>query len=150
MKPKQITHLLRLSYRAKPGPWEVSIDGRTPSLWTGRAEWSPQFGPYTAQARANVDDAKFMAAARDAPPTALAEIKRLRHELAAMKKQVPDKTAVMLRLTPEELARLDALADKLLPRMPMASRSGVAHAALLLGLAQIEADLTVLLPKPTA
>lgn len=68
---------------------------------------------------------------------------------AAKKKPsiTPGKTAVMLRLSKEELARLDKLAAALIDRMPFASRGGLAHAAMLLGLAEIERDPAALLPK---
>lgn len=59
----------------------------------------------------------------------------------------PGKTAVMLRLSSVELERLDAVAHSLTDRMPFASRGGVAHAAMLLGLSEIERDASVLLPK---
>lgn len=57
------------------------------------------------------------------------------------------KTAVLLRLKPEELGRLDALAESLADSMPFASRTGLAHAAMLIGLKEIERDAAVLLPK---
>lgn len=59
----------------------------------------------------------------------------------------PGKTAVMLRLSKDELARLDRLAESLIDRMPFASRGGLAHAAMLIGLGEIERDPSVLLPQ---
>lgn len=59
----------------------------------------------------------------------------------------PGKTAVMLRLSEDELERLDVLANALIGRMPFASRGGLAHAAMLIGLAEIERDPAALLPK---
>lgn len=83
-------------------------------------------------------------------PPALDETARLGHDGDEMKKAKAetDKTAVLLRLSPQELARLDTLAEKLVARMPMASRTGIAHAAMLIGLADIERDPATLLPKP--
>lgn len=63
------------------------------------------------------------------------------------KSPAAEKVAVMLRLSPQELARLDKVADNLIDRMPFASRAGVAHAAMLLGLEEIERDVSTLLPK---
>jgi hypothetical protein len=65
-----------------------------------------------------------------------------------MKKQSrKPKTAVLLRLSAEEIARLDDLARALIGRMPFASRGGLAHAAMLIGLAEIERDPATLLPR---
>ncbi len=57
------------------------------------------------------------------------------------------KTAVLLRLKPDEIERLDSLAESLAGGMPFASRTGLAHAAMLIGLKEIERDAAVLLPK---
>ena len=64
-----------------------------------------------------------------------------------MKKGTTAKTAVLLRLTADEIARLDDLAKALVGRMPFASRGGLAHAAMLIGLADFERDPATLLPK---
>jgi hypothetical protein len=51
---------------------------------------------------------------------------------------------VGVRLTADDVARLDAL----LARVPISSRNSIARAALLLGLAELEADPTRLISGP--
>lgn len=60
-----------------------------------------------------------------------------------MKKPPPNagKTVVLLRLTPSDIAHLDELAEQL----PFSSRTGLAYAAMLLGLREIDRDKAVLL-----
>ncbi len=55
--------------------------------------------------------------------------------------------AVLVRLSEEDFERLKKLAASLSGRMPFLTNPSLAHAAILIGLAEIERDPAALLPK---
>ncbi len=66
-------------------------------------------------------------------------------EVMAKTKDEQLKETLGIRITEDDLARIDALAE----RMPVATRHGIARVALLIGLDAIEKDPTILLGEAT-